>query len=287
MTSDVLATRWYPHDLSLFEDMAVIGDVHGKSDAFETLLDELDDVRIVQLGDLIDRGSDSLGAIGVGWERIHGAGGVLLPGNHEGLMLEAFDQLDGSGVVEEQLGRSWHGFDNPIDAWLSNGGGTVLQEIDPAQANSATDAARRVRATLSQGYEAYLRNAPSHHRNGDVLIVHAGVHPKAPDPEGWLKQPLTLEAANSRHPHYDHWAWTRGDFQRWSHGWSRWGAKAIVHGHTAPNTRSFADASEVSLHLDRLTTVGRICVDGGSYRNGTVAAVELREGRYRLLAAVE
>ena len=64
-----------------------------------------------------------------------------------------------------------------------------------------------------------------------------------------------------------------GDFQRWSGGWGRWDARAVVHGHTASHSRSYADASELSAHLDRLATFGRVCVDGGSYRNRTVAAV--------------
>ncbi|CTQ51299.1 metallophosphoesterase [Jannaschia donghaensis] len=280
----ILETRWYPHDLSLDEDIAVIGDVHGMTEPLGSLLDHLDDVRVIQLGDLIDRGPDSLGSVRTGWERIHLQGGILLPGNHEGLLFEALAHLDRPKVTGD--GTSWHGFADPIDAWLSNGGGSMLKEIDLYGTLSPQDGLRAIRAALPSGYEAWLRSAPSHHRCGEILVVHAGVHHKAKDPEGWLAQPLTLDAANSSSPHHDHWAWIRGDWAAWAEGWTRYNARAVIHGHTAPWTRSFEDGSELSTHLDKLGTVGRINVDGGSYRNGTVAAVHLRKGEYRFLGAV-
>ena len=283
----VIETDWCSHDLRLDADIAVIGDVHGVSDAFEALLDRFHpDLRVIQLGDLVDRGPDSLGVVWLAHKHITERGGTLLPGNHEGLMLEAFDFVQGPDAVP-QPGKDYHHFDDPIDAWLSNGGDTLLREVDPNEASSRFDAVRMVQSALPAGFEATLRNAPTHIRCGDLLIVHGGLHPKSKDPDGWLAQPLTLDAANASHPHFDHWAWARGKFLRWNHGWERFGAKAVVHGHTPPHRSAYADSSDLSLHLDKLATVGRLCVDGGSYANETVAAIELRNGRYKFIAAME
>lgn len=283
---EILETRWYPHDLRLDADMVVIGDVHGVSDAFESLLDRIDPGRrLIQLGDLIDRGPNSLGAMRLAQDRILDSGGVVLPGNHEGLMLEAFAFIDNPEAYERP-GLGYHHFDDPIDAWVSNGGGTVLKEVDPNEEVDRVEAVRLVRAALPEGYEATLRTAASHTRCGDVLIVHGGLHPKSEDPNGWLAQPLTLDAANASHPHFDHWAWARSDFLSWDLGWEKFGAKAVVHGHTPPHRRAYADASELSVHLDKLGSFERLCVDGGSHSNGTVAMLEMRDGQYRFVAAV-
>lgn len=54
----ILTARWYPHDLALVEEVAVIGDVHGLATPFAAVLDAFDrenGLRVVQLGDLIDR----------------------------------------------------------------------------------------------------------------------------------------------------------------------------------------------------------------------------------------
>ena len=109
-----------PADLEVF----AIGDVHGQADLLAACLGEIartprapgTERLVVFLGDIIDRGPDSLRAIDLAMdaaERAQAAGAVLLSGNHELALLDAL------GGDDEEL-------------WLSNGGKTVMREIDSA-----------------------------------------------------------------------------------------------------------------------------------------------------------
>src|SRR5271163_2362827 len=77
-------------------EIFAIGDIHGRSDLLAALLDEAareprraDARTVVFLGDLIDRGPDSLGAIDLAIEareRIGADRAIGLMGNHETMM---------------------------------------------------------------------------------------------------------------------------------------------------------------------------------------------------------
>ena len=103
-----------PRDTELF----IIGDVHGRRHALSLCLEDIretpktaDKRIIVFLGDLIDRGRDSLGAIKLAMDAQVLADEVhILPGNHELMMVDAM-----SG-----------GSQSP---WLLNGGITLLDEL--------------------------------------------------------------------------------------------------------------------------------------------------------------
>ncbi len=74
------------------ERFAVIGDIHGCSDEFSILLDRLHSEgiqSIFHVGDLVDRGPDSLGVIKLCCER--DIQGVM--GNHESVLLRKLDLL--------------------------------------------------------------------------------------------------------------------------------------------------------------------------------------------------
>src|SRR5271157_1384776 len=82
-------------------EIFAIGDIHGRTDLLRALLDEAaaeprrrDRRAIVFLGDLVDRGPDSLGAIdlaiGAG-ARIGAQDSIALMGNHETMMRLALE----------------------------------------------------------------------------------------------------------------------------------------------------------------------------------------------------
>lgn len=84
----------------------VVGDVHGCLKTLQALVAKLPaDARIAFVGDLIDRGPDSLGV--VEYVRAHGWPVVLA--NHEDMMLHHF-------------GRSKYGYLYDRGSWLMNGG---------------------------------------------------------------------------------------------------------------------------------------------------------------------
>lgn len=98
--------------------VAVIGDIHGRSDLLRTLLAKLGERPIFVMGDVCDRGPDSRGVIDL--LVVHGARGVL--GNHDEWLLrwargEGFDDfalspamggratLDSYGVASRSAGE--------------------------------------------------------------------------------------------------------------------------------------------------------------------------------------
>lgn len=84
------------------QPLAIIGDVHGELPALDALLDRLDhdpvtrNRLLVFIGDLCDRGPDSVGVIGRVRELIDRGRALAILGNHE-INLLANDAKDGSG----------------------------------------------------------------------------------------------------------------------------------------------------------------------------------------------
>ncbi|MCJ2127490.1 metallophosphoesterase family protein [Methylobacterium sp. E-045] len=93
-----------------------IGDLHGCADALERLLMEIArhgagrDHRLVFLGDYIDRGPDSAGVLRIlqDLDRTEGKRATFLMGNHERMLLDAYEKPFG------------------VAAWLENGGRSTL-----------------------------------------------------------------------------------------------------------------------------------------------------------------
>ena len=84
------------------QPLAVIGDIHGESQALDALLDHLRqrpetrDRLLVFIGDLCDRGPDSVGVIRRVRDLVDQGRAPAIPGNHE-INLLAHDAKDGSG----------------------------------------------------------------------------------------------------------------------------------------------------------------------------------------------
>ncbi len=233
-----------------------IGDIHGQAHLLDACLTEIARLpripgieRIVLfLGDLVDRGPDSLGAVRLALDapaRCLADRAVLLPGNHE-LML--IDVLDG---------------DHP-QLWIGNGGSTVLSEIDHGWRGRHVDDSRELlRDALPDTFEQTIRDAPSHMRFGDLLFVHAGLDP-------YEKDAIHLER---RRPVSDqHWAWIRNEFLTWQGGWDidpetgvrMTGPTVVVHGHT-PALRSDLSGDPRDLEpLEGIDTHRAVCLDAGA-----------------------
>lgn len=214
----------------------VVGDVHGKLDLLEELLEKIHidldrspakKAVLVFVGDLIDRGPDSAGVIALlRAYRRPGISAIFLLGNHEEVMLRI---LDGDGSHVEQ--------------WLKFGGAQCLASygLDPAglEGMSEAEAVAAIRAAVPADHSRFLRGFADSLRFGDYLIVHAGIRPGVA-----LEQQLQSDLRWIRHP------FLTDDSD---HGF------IVVHGHT------------ITEGIDEQSN--RIGIDTGAYASGVLTAL--------------
>ncbi len=137
-----------------------IGDIHGCLGKLERLVARcLNDAggeppAFVFLGDAIDRGPDSRGAVQylIEFQRRHPQRTICLAGNHEDMMLGA--------LAEPGLAPHWI---------ARNGGAEMLASYgvdDPSE--------------LPKDHVEWMRALPTHHDDGLRFFVHAGIDPERP-----------------------------------------------------------------------------------------------------------
>lgn len=247
-----------------------IGDVHGLSSQFITLLDALEsdagEIRtstLVLLGDLVDRGPDSIGAVDAAITAAGRSFSKIVPlmGNHEQMLRLT---LAGKNFSDYLL-------------WQMNGADSTIDQLDyfPFDIEfSARRLGKGLRAAFGETRFEFINSLKSHHVEGSLLFVHAGVHPRKSLKEHFAQPWRSVTD--------DHWAWIRFPFLSTPHP-AR--GKIVVHGHTPVHLLNEADNSpnsEFDLHLVR---DGRMNLDAGSYVTGKVAGAMFERSRYRVLIA--
>jgi serine/threonine protein phosphatase 1 len=255
-------------------DEFAIGDVHGCREQLDSLLQTMAGEApagscLTFLGDLIDRGPDSLGCLRLaarpagelGFGECH-----VLFGNHETMMLRAMDTQD-----DEQL--------DAFRLWTDNGGwaamesfGMVEEEYDEL---GGLKLAEPLRASLGEA-ATLLDRLETHRRTGNLLFVHAGVHPKIPLGTWFAGDPLRPVINENAH-----FAWIRFPFLGFGDEFEN--SLIVVHGHTPEDTvQAWKGRHDAVLHrLDGW----RLGLDGGSYRTGNVVGAQFRNGEYRVFTA--
>jgi serine/threonine protein phosphatase 1 len=159
-----LGTRYY-----------VIGDIHGRLDLYDALITAIEaesarssgvEVRVVLLGDLVDRGPDSAGVIARtrDWQLTRNV--RVLAGNHEEMFLRAFERPEALRHFLKHGGRETimsYGLTARQFEALS------IDELFAALPQLVPEADRETIA----GYEAMIIA-------GDYVFVHAGIDPALP-----------------------------------------------------------------------------------------------------------
>ena len=150
----------------------VLSDIHGCYSQLEQLLAYWDkEMTLYILGDLIDRGEDSLKVVQavMKLKEEYGDRVVVLKGNHEDLLLRFLD--------------------DPVDysyLYFINGGNKAVYDFtrdDDLISKDVVDIADLVRGVAMKEIE-FLRNLPLYAEFGDVIFVHAGVNMQLDD---WRK----------------------------------------------------------------------------------------------------
>ena len=220
----------------------VVGDIHGRLDLLEDLLDQIhkdeqahqDDrsTQLVFLGDYVDRGDASRGVL----EELSKLRDtkhcpiVFLMGNHEEAMLR---------FLEDPVSEA---------GWLQYGGmqtlasfGITTRLVKPKRADIAV--MHQEFCTAIRPYLTFLNDLALTHSSGDYFFCHAGVNPEKSLSQQSRRALLwghPLALADQPIP-----------------------AKRIVHGHY--------DDPVVS------HKTGRICIDTGAYYSGILTALRLDE----------
>ncbi len=193
------APGWLPRGRRVY----AIGDVHGHPDKLRRLHAAIAadlaarptlTATLVHLGDYIDQGPDSAGAIALLTDGPPAPGlrVVNLLGDHERMLVDA---LNGDRAAATD--------------WLWAGGREALASwgLDPALPREEWEAA------LPASHVAFLRGLELSHREGDYVFVHAGIRPGVPLPEQTTDDLVTM-----RQP----FLWSEDDF-----------GFVVVHGHSS------------------------------------------------------
>ncbi len=257
-------------------EIFAIGDIHGRTDLLGALLEEAAREprraprrAMVFLGDLIDRGPDSVGAIdlaiGAG-ERIGADQTIPLMGNHETMMRLA---VDPATEREDAI--------DALETWLANGGARVIaQFVDFAALPAGPDAMLgAIRSGLPSRVAQWLGNLRPYWRSADILFVHAGVDPRV-DLAAFLATPWNTPLR--RIDEDRHWAWVRWPFLDHAPGPEGWSGLFVVHGHTPNDARPYAS------HADQIKNF-RLNLDAGSGLTGVAEMAIIRGDRAEVVAA--
>lgn len=264
-------SEWKPAPFDLKgETVFAIGDVHGCAAELHALLASIRTLageatgkrRLVYLGDMINRGPDSVGVLEqwAGSEESHGVDHVdRLMGNHEIMMM--LSVVGGPHAHKAET------------MWLSKrmGGHILLDEMAARAGRPAAHADQALlHDSLGEAVVHRLQGMRSHVRLGNTVFVHGGLDPHAEEDEFLARPWLIFTEAR--------WAWINHGFLDWKQGF---GGTLVVHGHTPPDKhRAISGMDDTHLFEG-----DRLCLDGGSARTGIVAAAEIRQGRYRILKA--
>lgn len=231
-----------------------VGDIHGRADLLEKMLDLLearaiDDLRpagepvVIFLGDYVDRGRESAKVLDLliearpaGFERRY------LKGNHEQAML---------AFLEDPIANR---------AWLMHGGNETLISYGvqpPSPLHSKNEdwkaAAEALRANLPAAHVKFLKELGRYHAIGDYVFAHAGIDPS---------RSLTKQTDRDLF-------WIRARFLQ-----SRKRMKyRVVHGHT-PVDVPYADSR-------------RVAVDTGAYASGVLTVARLEATEVEFIAVSE
>jgi len=127
-----------PEPPSFFGPLRIVGDVHGDSRAFAAAL--ATDRYVIQLGDLVDNGPDSAGALTMALDMVDQRRGLFLLGNHDWKLAQAL------------AGRAEH-----IGRKLRH----TMSQLSPELAARAL---------------AAIPLAPAWARRGKLIFVHGGFH---------------------------------------------------------------------------------------------------------------
>lgn len=225
-----------------------IGDVHGRADLLDLLLDRISNdaaehvgsASLILLGDYVDRGEQSREVIDLCLGRVSAWPGevVFLKGNHEDALLSFLDN--------PRDGDAWLGYGG-LATLMSYGVGAVREHMP---SDELLQAGKDFAAALPAAHLKFLNTLQLSHRIGDYFFCHAGMDPATvPDRQA---------------PHVLMWGTGQEDLDMSAQ------PLTIVHGHY--------------VHGAPVQRQKRISIDTGAYFSGRLTAVKLLPGEISFLS---
>lgn len=149
------------------QPLFVIGDLHGRADLLDKLLDQArDGEQIICVGDYVDRGENSADVLA----RLHETPDILcLKGNHEDMLLAFLEDPENAGP-----------------RWLRYGGLQTLASFgvpgisERMRGGELTAARDEMVKRMGNAQIDWLQTMPLFYETGNVAIVHAGADPVCP-----------------------------------------------------------------------------------------------------------
>jgi serine/threonine protein phosphatase 1 len=175
----------------------VIGDIHGKLDLLNRLLDKMEyragDDRLILIGDLVDRGEDSRGVVtrAIALKREAPNNVIILRGNHEAMMLAALS----------------HPESEQAELWYYNGGIETLQSYMNDEGEF----------DVPEEHWDFLASLPTWYEDDHAIYVHASL---PQDDEGNFAHPGEMSESPELY-----WSRNRRFFAEYQ-------GKTVVFGHT-------------------------------------------------------
>lgn len=220
--------------MCVLKRILAISDIHGDLEKFERLLElvqydkNLD--QLLLLGDYVDRGPHSRAVLDKVIQ-LKSEGAIALIGNHEMMMMDAFD------------GNPMH-----LKRWLYNGGiktlqnyGYTIEKDDAEYWYTTTEMPEPIKLNDDiRKHIEILKEFKYYYETDTHIFVHAGVHPETPIES---TEPYTL-------------VWIREEFHK---GYN--GDKTVVFGHTPTNY--LHESNDVYFGDNRIIGIDGGCAYGG------------------------
>ena len=212
-----------------------LGDIHGRADLLARALDSIQDIRIVCVGDYVDRGDESDKVLRM--LQAH-PDVICLSGNHEEMMLNFLDHPQKHGP-----------------RWLRYGGLQTLASFGVAGASEGTSGAgldgiaENLRSAMGQDLIQWVRTRPKIWRSGNVAVVHAAADPNVP---------LDQQTTETLH-------WGHAEFEKRTRQDGFW----VLHGHTIVDTGTVTKgriAIDTGAYATGRLTAARVSEDGVTFQ---------------------
>lgn len=233
------------------DELFVVGDIHGCLSKFEELLKNWnpDTQQLVLLGDLVDRGENSLGAIRKAMNLRKEYGAVVIGGNHEEIFLDWLKKPNAMADYYYGLGGN-----KTIVSFLKDEGKNYKGDFEPSPM------AEWIKNYFPEELK-FLRSLPNYWEWGNYLFVHAGVD---------------LSKKDWRDTDPQEFRWIRKEF----HEGNNKTGKIIVFGHT-PTFHLNPDESCGIWMSDCQTKIG---LDGGAVFGGFLLGLSITKNAYEVFA---